>query len=162
MKWLLPRGKTDRCNQRKASKFYTDTDILPPLHTVRERGIFGQSQRLVRGSPRGGSGGEPTPRDAGEVFKVFRKKAMKNYNLQAKFFNFLIILINLRFLKLSRIFREKLVKIEKIQKYEFIGGSASEASEFIKNVVQKSMIGNLAFLKILINCEIKFDFQKLI
>ena len=34
-----------------------------------------------------GSGG-PSPRDAGEIFKIFRKNTMKNYNFRAIFQNF--------------------------------------------------------------------------
>ena len=57
------------------------------------------------------------------------------------------------FLKIYRIFRENLVKIEKIEKLAFVGGSGLEPRvdrEFMKNGVQKSM-KTCNFLKIFIN-----------
>ena len=91
-------------------------EICAYVDTVRgEWGkFFGQGQRLVGRSPRGGMRGSRgrSPSDAGEIFKIFLIKPMKNYNFRPIFQNFNENFANLKKnYKISRIFRENLGKI---------------------------------------------------
>ena len=91
----------------------------------------------------GGSGGEAPP-DAGEVFKIFVKKSMKNVQFLKKFQeNFAIFS---KFFKiLSNFWRKFGQKFRNMHLWGFGGRSLSDASEFMEILVGK-INGNLQFL----------------
>ena len=60
------------------------------VDTVWGGGFFGRGQRLVGGRRVGGSGG-PSPPDAGEIFKIFRKnnEKLQFFKISIKILRFL-------------------------------------------------------------------------
>ena len=147
-------------NQQLPPEFFGEGSKSTQVDKVRGsegRGNFiGQGQSLVGGRRVGGSG-ERGPRRR-KKFKIFLVKTNENYNFKPIFHNF-----NENyaiFTKFSRFFAKNCEKIQTCIHKGF-GELSPRRLPFYSKMVQKAIVTSY-FLKIFINYERKFDFQKLI